>query len=271
MSCPVRFLDDSLIPNDPDALPSAYSSDPSYQATESVVNIPWLSSSEQERNDYMIDASSGQSNQLPILVTNLDPELYRILAQNEGYLAYVLRSDGITVDPEKLQHVQSMLSNVMNPVASSERNYGMTSSTPTAYGWQPSYHTVPGTAPAMNVYGVPPPPPPPPSSSINAMIPPPPSNPSSSSSFSFAVPSLSDLTTNPSATNNNNMKGNKLLTCRLYNSPEGCRFGDKCEFSHELLPSSSTATMNAMRKGPGVVVKPKSGPGHRVGPGGRMG
>lgn len=293
-----RFLDDSLIPNDPDVLSSAYSSEPSsvIKDTDSPVVIPWLLPGEIEMkpSHYANQAMDPNVNDggLPIILRNLDPMILQYLSQNEVYANYIMKEDGVTVDPERLEQVQErirqeMMTNAipaysaslstgnhvgMAPLQDYSASYSAPHPSGTGqYHWQPltneqqNYHYAQSNNGGNAMM---------PSQARPVAMPQPLGQPMmpAHQDFTFSVPSLSQISVSSGYGANaqyvppiqppsqrDGKKGIKTVACRLFNTPEGCRFGDKCSFIHNVA-NTSTASVRPVVKGPNK-------PGQRMGPG----
>lgn len=226
-----RFLDDSLIPADPDDLPGAQANATNSHVPEGVVMIPWnLLDSHGEGNVNEANSSlSGQYSNLPASLRSLDPEILNYLAQDESYVMYILNPDG-SVNDAKLHALRQHISNqggvgtytqpgvYYNPVQpqfSSQYQQG----NPTMQQYQhiqhPSANSHMHQLQSANVGGFSVP-------SINEL----------SSSISGAYPSQPTPSA-PEKVVPVKKKGAKgSVACRLFNTPQGCKFGDKCDFGH---------------------------------------
>jgi hypothetical protein len=306
----LRFLDDSLIPSDPDTLPSAYSNDASTISVEVPPAVPWLLPGEADMKPYEFMPHISEVNapqfyegqDLPGSLSSLDPVLLSFLSQNEMYLRYIFKEDGVTIDEDRLQQViermhqlqptsyapayqQSTYQGVDNARFMPQQGYGgesfssgaITSSGSGAIYGNQSWQAIAN----QNMYNQPPPPQVNPINTYNptfsANTRPPQQHSMPSLDFSISVPSLSEISTvrqprhsaneyvPPSQSGKpvDHKRGKKSIPCRLFNSPDGCRFGDKCDFSHSLAGNEPAHVSAPVRHGKGGK------PGNRQGPGGR--
>lgn len=250
-----------MIPNDPDIIASAYTNDPSAPSIDAVATIPWQLPNEHIIVDnpmivnsdvnFMSHQASSSFNALPDSLRSLDPSVLAFLASNEAYVAYLLREDGsidesrlralqanilgenhVTFQPYQPQFVPSNYSGVMaHPSTSwnSMQSQGPIPPTVGSFG-NPSYQTF--SVPTVNqLTGA---------STLTtqtfqpSMVVP---------AVNILLPTQKDLVPKKGA------KGS--VACRMFNTPEGCRFGDRCDFAHIGISGID-------------ILRPGSIPGHRI-------
>jgi hypothetical protein len=288
-----------LIPNDPDIIASAYTNDPSASLFDSVTSIPWQLPNEHIAADNnpmsMMNEAVSYNPQLsssyqalPEILRSLNPSILAFLANNEAYVSYLLREDG-SIDESRLRALQV---NILgeNHASYHPQHSQMTAAPATPYVPITSHYSAPMTS----------------WSSIPYTAPPPATSYSNPSYSTFSVPSLNQLTGSATMTSISSASayqpsmmappvGNHLATaamssqkdllpkkgakgsvaCRMFNTPEGCRFGDRCDFAH-----IGVSGVDILRPGnplPGgritspAMAKNRIGPDgqHRRGPGGR--
>lgn len=268
-----RYLDDSLIPSEPDELLTVLNNAEGTNISDICISIPWnlpgaIEAPVPVASLELPNANHKGFDSLPECLRSMDPQFLALLLQDESLLMYILNVDG-SVNEEKLQllqyqyYPQQQYENGFQVATSQPSNLhqGYNNTQPIEYHQanQMYSNNVPYQQTIQNSY-----------QPMNSQLPYFDNTVQQQAMYQqpIQVPQNFQAPSKPPPMNNrgkmsNHKKG--TIACRLFLTPEGCKFGDTCDFSHDFAQRQAIFGVPIATNKPrvGINRSNKGGPGAR--------